>query len=307
VLRHYLKLTKPGLNLMVVLTTLAGYLAAGGGVPDAARLAWTLGGTALAALGSSGVNQWLERRRDARMLRTRSRPLPSGALPPTQALVVALLLACSGDIFLGVAVNTLTAALAIATQLIYLCAYTPLKARTPLSTLLGAVCGALPPMMGFSAATGGLPIGAWILGALLFAWQMPHSLALGWMYREDYRRGGYRLLPVLDSSGQRTFITMLLYSLSLLPLALALTLSGTAGWVYGAGSLALGLALSWQAMRLLASGSDQVARRMFLASVSYLPLLLLLLMLDVRPQERPVPPVTAQASAVSASYMINGE
>lgn len=283
IIRQYMKLTKVGLNTMVVLTTFAGYILASGGLEAGPRLLWTLLGTALAALGSSGVNQWLERGRDSRMQRTRSRPLPSGKLAPQQALTVSLLLAFLGDVVLGVLINPLTALLAVLVQLIYLTLYTPLKTVTPVATLLGAVCGALPPMMGYSAVTGRLDAGAWIMGALLFAWQIPHSLALAWMYRQDYRDGGYRLLPVLDTTGRQTFRMVLVYALALTPLALALVLAGQTGWLYAAGALLLGLLLVAFAVQLLRERTELAARRLFFASVTYLPLLLLLMMVDVGP------------------------
>ncbi len=281
-LREYSRLTKVGLNTMVVGTTCAGFLLASGARVDWMLLGWTLLGTALAALGASGLNQWLERHRDARMHRTRSRPLPARRLPSGQALAVAGALALGGDLLLAVQVNALTALLALIVQLVYLGMYTPLKPRSTLSTLLGGICGALPPMMGFSAATGRLEPAAWLLGALLFAWQIPHFLALAWMYRRDYLRGGYRMLPMLDESGRLNFTMLLIYTLALLPLGLAPVLVGLGGWTYALGSLLLGMLMVWLSLRLNRNRSERDARRVFLASVIYLPLVLILLVADHR-------------------------
>ena len=301
VLRSYMQLTKVGLNGLVVFTTFVGFVVASPEAPNAVRLVWTLAGTALAALGASAINQWIERRRDALMLRTRKRPLPSGRISAPAGLLAGLSLALGGDTLLFVLVNPLTAMLALIVQLTYLLIYTPLKVRTPLATFAGAVCGAIPPMMGYSAVTGGLPAGAWILGAVLFAWQIPHSLALAWLYREDYLRGGYRLLPILETNGRTTSHAVLLYTAALLPLALALVLAGQAGVVFAAGACVLGVLLLVSGYRLYLTRSEFEARRLFLASIAYLPLLLILLLLDSEPPARAAMPVPASPATIQTA------
>ena len=297
-LRLLAKLTKFGLNFMVVLTTAVGFALASPGRIDWLLLAWTLLGTGLSALGASGLNQWMEWRRDALMERTKRRPLPSRQLTPGGALTVSLVLGFGGVLLLAWQVNLLTALLALSVQLVYILLYTPLKTRSPLCTLVGAYCGAVPPMMGFSAVTGHLGLGAYILGALLFTWQIPHFLALAWMYRDDYARGGHRMLPVVEERGQATMLMVVLYALALVPISLALTLSGVAGWYFATGAALLGLGLAALGLALMAAPSRKSARRVFLASIAYLPLILLLLVLDAGPwQPKPSPPLRATPAA----------
>jgi heme o synthase len=290
-LRLLAKLTKAGLNFMVVLTTAVGFLLASPGRLDWVLFTWTLVGTALAALGSSGLNQWLERRRDALMERTRSRPLPRQQLTAAQAFTISLALALAGIALLAWQVNVLTAMLALSVQVVYLLLYTPLKTRSPLCTLVGAYCGAVPPMMGFSAVTGHLSLGAYIFGALLFTWQIPHFLALAWLYREDYARGGHRMLPVIEERGRITMLMVVLYALALVPISLALTLAGLAGWAFAVGAGLLALLFAGMGLLLMAQPTRQSARRVFLASIAYLPLVLLLLVLDHGPWWPAPPPV----------------
>ncbi len=278
----YLELSKARLSAMVVLTTVVGFIM---GAPALTAGAWgrlllTIAGTSLAAGGANALNQLLERRRDAMMRRTRGRPLPSGAMSPMHGLLFALVAVYAGLAILGLAVSLGAMGLALATILIYILLYTPLKTRSTLNTLVGAVCGAIPPMIGWVAASGSLDRGAWILGGLLFVWQIPHFFALAWMYRRDYARGGFKMLPVLDPSGRLTGQVVVLMSLGLLPMGLAATLFGLAGWVYAVGSIALGTWLLVVGLRLYATRSDESARRLFLASIVYLPLLLGLMMLD---------------------------
>lgn len=297
----YLELTKARLSAMVVLTTAAGFVmatpAAAAGI-DWVRMVLTITGTALAAGGVNALNQLIEMRRDALMHRTRNRPLPSGGLSPTHGLVFALVNAYVGVAILGLTVNLAAAGLAFATILIYVLLYTPLKTRSTVNTLVGAVCGAIPPMIGWVAASGRLDLGAWILGGLLFVWQIPHFFALAWMYREDYKRGGFVMLPVLDTNGRLTGQVVVLTSLGLVPLGLAATLWGLAGIVYALGSIALGAWLVAAGVKLYATRSDASARRLFLASIAYLPLLLGLMIIDrnatpMRPAE-PVAEVSVE-------------
>jgi protoheme IX farnesyltransferase len=282
-LRTYAELTKIRLVLLVVTTTAVGFLMASRGRPDAAALCWTLIGTALAAAGSMALNQVLERARDARMERTRHRPLPAGTITPRHAQVFGVFTASAGLAVLGVAANPLTALLGLIVVLTYTLVYTPLKPRTPLCTLAGALCGAIPPMMGWTATSGGIGFGAWLLGGVLFLWQIPHFLALAWLYRADYERGGFRMLPVVDASGRVTGQMAVLYSLALVPLGLLAALGGITGWLFAAGSVLLGSGLVALSMRLAALRTDPVARRLFLATLAYLPLLLGLMVADKLP------------------------
>ncbi|MBD3161595.1 MAG: protoheme IX farnesyltransferase, partial [Candidatus Eisenbacteria bacterium] len=221
----YLELGKAKLSGFVVATALVGSLVASGGRVDPVLLLALLTGTALASSGSLALNQWMERARDGRMRRTGGRPLPAGLIPSREALVVSLVSMALGISLLAVAVNGLTAVLALVIILVYALLYTPMKPRSPACTLVGAICGAIPPMMGWTAVTGRIEGGAWILGAVLFVWQIPHFLALAWMYREDYERGGFRMLPVVDATGRVTSGLVVLYTLALLPIGVAATLT----------------------------------------------------------------------------------
>jgi protoheme IX farnesyltransferase len=302
----YLELGKVRLCTLVVVTTLVGFLVAAPTGVDALRLLWTLVGTMLAALGANALNQCLEVQRDARMERTVERPLPSRRLRTRSAWRFALTASIAGPVLLFVFANALAALLAAATLLIYVLLYTPMKVQTPLNTLVGAVVGALPPMVGWAAARGELELGAWILAAILFFWQIPHFLSLAWMYREDYRRGGFRMLPVLDETGTLTSYVILLYSLALLPITLWITAAGLAGPVYAIGALLLGSGMLWLVWRLLRERSILNARRVFLGSVAYLPLLLGLMVFDrvtipvVDPQPLPSWVVELQRTADDA-------
>jgi protoheme IX farnesyltransferase len=294
----YLELSKARLSALVVLTTAAGFLLASEPNVDWSRLWWTLIGTALVAGGANGMNQLIERRQDARMERTRRRPLPSGQLNVTQAGRWAAAACILGTALLTALTNPLTGLLALFALVIYVLVYTPLKTRTSLCTLVGAVVGAVPPMMGWTSAAGALGHGAWVLGAVLFVWQIPHFLALGWLYRADYERGGFRMLPVIDRTGRLTCLAVVLYSLALLPAGLAAMMTGLIGWVAAAGSLLLGLALSVLAIRLYHQRTNTSARRLFLASVIYLSVLLGLMVADRRPNE-PTPFLDGRAVAQS--------
>lgn len=279
----YLELGKARLSSLVLLTTLSGYFLAWLGPIDWLHLAATLLGTGLAALGANAFNQLIEVERDRRMQRTRNRPLPAGRLTRQQALVFATACGVIGPGLLALLTSPLAGILAAACLILYVAVYTPLKVRSTLNTLVGAVCGALPPMVGWAAAAGTLDAGAWVLGAILFIWQIPHFLALAWLYREDYERGGFRMLPSVDPSGSLTFRAIVLYSFALVPAGLMLTAVGAAGTVFAVGSLVLGLAASWLGIRLYRARTAEAARGVFLASIIYLPLLLALMMADRGP------------------------
>lgn len=275
-----LDLTKARLVSLVVVTTAVGFAMAARSGWSSGDLLWTLAGTALAAAGSMALNQRMEAEADGLMERTRRRPLPTGALSPAFASAFGISVGSAGIVLLAWRTNLLTAALGLAVVAIYTLVYTPLKKRSTACTLAGAVCGAIPPMMGWSAATGTLGFGAWILAGILFLWQIPHFLALAWLYRDDYERGGFRMLPIVDPAGDATALMVVLYSLALLPVGLAATLSGLAGWAYAAGSLALGGALLALGVSLARTRSLPAARRLFYATLAYLPLLLGLMVSD---------------------------
>jgi protoheme IX farnesyltransferase len=276
----FLELTKPRITGLVLLTTGVGFHVASPVAPDLVLLLHALIGTALTAGGTNALNQYLERGPDAAMRRTRNRPLPSGRLSARQGLVFASLISAAGIAYLASFVNALTAVIAAATLISYAAAYTPLKRVTPLSTMVGGISGALPIVGGWTAATGRLDPAAWVLFGILFLWQLPHFLGLGWLCRDDYRRGGFQILAVLDLTGRRTARQSLLFLLLLLPVSAIPTVLGLAGHVYLVASVGLGLAFLMLGIRFARQPSAPAARRLFLGSVVYLPLLLLLMVID---------------------------
>lgn len=270
-------LTKPRLNLLVIATTLSGYYLGASGF-DLSRLLATTVGTALVAGGAAAFNEVLERDIDALMRRTRTRPLPAGRVRAAVAAWFAAALSAAGLALLASGANALAAGVAAVTLLSYTLVYTPLKSRTPLATLVGGIPGGLPPMIGWAAATGTLSLPAWVMFAIVFFWQMPHFLAIAWLCREDYARAGIQTLPVVEPDGRSTAQQVVLYASVLLPVSLAPTLAGMAGRVYFGAALAMGtvfLALGVQFARRRTSRS---ARRLFIGSVVYLPLLWALLL-----------------------------
>jgi heme o synthase len=273
-------LTKAGLVGLVLVTTLAGFWLAGPRTVGAGVLLATLVGTGLTALGANAFNQWIEARRDALMDRTRARPLPGRRMRRSRALLLSAALLLSGPLLLLVTVNGLTAALGAAAAVIYTGIYTPLKTRTSLCTLVGAVCGAMPPVMGWTAATGGLAAPAIILAAILLVWQIPHFLSLAWVYREDYRAAGFRLLPVVDQAGDVTSLMAVLYSMTLVPIGLSAAMAGLGGWCYAVASTGLGMGLVLLATRFYRDRSTANARRLFVATLVYLPLVLAFMIAD---------------------------
>lgn len=282
--RHvWMSLTKARLSGLVVATTAVGLAVAPGAAWTWWQAAGVVLGTALAAASAAMLNQLVEVRRDALMHRTRSRPLPAGHVGRMTVFVVGVAAGYAGVSLVALASNVLAAALTAGTILVYVLMYTPLKPLTTFNTLVGAVCGATPPMIGWAAATGGLEPGASVLGSILFVWQIPHFFALAWVYRDDYRRGGFMMLPVLDDGGRTTTDTILMTSLLMVPLSLLATLFGLAGAIYSAAAILLGVWLSWRALRLWRTPSDAAARRVFLATVLYLPLLLAAMVADRGP------------------------
>ena len=276
----FLALTKPRVVLMVLVTTLVGFYLGSPGGPDYGGLLATLVGTALAAGGTIALNQFLEREVDARMERTRLRPLPDGRLQPLEALAFGAAITSAGLLLLTFAVNALSGLVAAGIVSSYLFLYTPLKRRTSLCSVVGAVPGALPPVIGWAAARGELGLGAWVLFAILFLWQIPHSLAIARLYREDYARAGLRLLPVLEPDGRSTGRQVVSHCLALLAVSLLPTLTGVAGSVYFIAALAFGAAFLGCGIGLAVSRSAAAARRLLCASLVYLPALLVVMAFD---------------------------
>ena len=275
----FLELTKPRITTLVVITAGVGYaVGASRGIAPAAFVALLIG-TALVAGGASALNQYWEREADARMERTRLRPLPAGRMAPPEALAFGAAVAGAGLVLLAT-INGLTALLGLAALASYVLAYTPLKRITSLCTVVGAIPGALPPLMGWAAARGSVDAGGWALFGVLFLWQLPHFLAIGWIYREDYARGGFPMLTVLDGDGRSTARQMMLYSAALVPVTLAAGALASAGIGYLSGALALGLVFFAASTRFAWKRSVAAARVLFLVSILYLPALLGLLVFD---------------------------
>ena len=277
----FYELTKPRMNFLVLVTSAVGfYMAMSRGFDDWALLLHALVGTALSAAGASVLNQYVERGHDAHMRRTAGRPLPSGRIAPLEALVFGVALSVGGSLYLAALVNALTATLGVLTIASYVFVYTPMKRWTTLCTVVGAVPGAIPPLMGWAAATGGLSAEAWALFGILFFWQMPHFLAIAILYRDDYAAGGFKMLPVVDEGLVVTGRQMVLYAAALVPVSLMPAVLGTAGPLYFAAATALGLAFLGFSMACAARKGRADARRLFFVSIVYLPLLLAAMMLD---------------------------
>lgn len=276
----YADLVKARLTFLVLLTTLVGFYLGWRGPVDYWLMLHTVLGTALVAGGAAALNQLLERDYDARMRRTRNRPLPSGRLQPATVAVFGGACACLGLLYLALAVNLLTSVLGAISLVSYLFIYTPLKRVTWLNTAIGAVPGGLPPLMGWAAARGELSTEGWALFAILAFWQLPHFLAIAWIYRDEYARAGFKMLPVVDPQGQRTGRQAVCHTLGLLPVSLCPFLFRLTGPIYLAGALILGLAFLWFAIRFQRDLSVSRARKLFYASILYLPLLLVVMVLD---------------------------
>jgi protoheme IX farnesyltransferase len=269
----YANLTKPRLNFLVVASSAAGYyLGARGGV-DAWRMAEAVVGTALVAGGASALNQVYERDTDGLMRRTRGRPLPDGRVGPADAALFGTALSLGGLALLATRANALAALLALTTLVVYLAIYTPMKRRTPLATLVGAVPGALPPLIGWTASRGTIDAGGAALFAIVFLWQIPHFMAIAWMYRDDYAKAGFPMLPVIEPDGRRAGRQAAIYAAALLPASLMPTVAGIAGPLYLAVAVVLSLALLGLSAQFASTRSDRSARRLFFASITYLPLL----------------------------------
>ena len=303
----YLALTKPRLNGLVVATSAAGYYLGVQGSTDLLAMASAVAGTALVAGGAAVLNQVYERDTDALMRRTRMRPLPDGRIPLAEATIFGLALSAAGLGVLATRTNLAAAALALATLVIYLTVYTPMKRRTPLATLVGAVPGALPPLIGWTASHGTISIGGITLFAIVFLWQIPHFMAIAWLYRDDYGRAGFPMLPVVDPEGRRAGRQAVIYALALVPVSLVPTLAGISGRVYFGIALALGVALLWLAVRFATERTDAAARRLFFGSITYLPLLWVVMIGNtVVVTIHELPAVNASLNALSTVFLVVG-
>ncbi len=276
----YAELFKARLTLLVVITTWLGFYIAYRGAVDYLLMLHTLLGTALVASGASALNQLLEREHDAKMRRTQDRPLPSGRMQPRTVLMIGCVCAVAGLIYLGLAVNLLTCVIGALSLISYVFIYTPLKRVTWLNTIVGAIPGALPPLMGWTAARGSLGGEAWALFGIQALWQIPHFMAIAWMYRTEYARAGFAMLPVLDESGARTSRQAVGFTLALLPVSLCPYFFGMAGHFYLVSALVLGLSFIWFAIQFARRLTIPRARQLFYLSILYLPLLLAAMVVD---------------------------
>ena len=276
----YIALTKPRLNFLVVATSAAGYYLGAPASPDLLQMTFAVAGTALVAGGAAVLNQVYERDTDALMRRTRLRPLPDGRVAASDARIFGVAISALGLILLAARANLLAASLALATLAVYLIVYTPMKRRTSLATLVGAVPGALPPLIGWTASHGDVSVGGAALFAIVFLWQIPHFMAIAWLFRDDYRKAGLPVLPVLEPDGRRTGRTAVAYAAVLIPISLLPWLIGMTGLSYAAVAAATGLGLLWLAIRFAMMRSNAAARALFLGSIIYLPVLWIVMIAD---------------------------
>jgi protoheme IX farnesyltransferase len=278
----YVALTKPGLNALVVATSAAGYYLGATSPLNATAFLATVVGTTLVAGGAATLNQVYERDTDALMVRTRMRPLPSGRISPAEARVFGIALSIGGLALLTAFSTWLASLLALATLLIYLCIYTPLKRVSPTATIVGAIPGALPPLIGWTASHGNIAMGGLALFLIVFFWQIPHFMAIAWICREDYGTAGFPMLPVIDPSGRRAGRQAVGYAAALLPTSLVPTLVDLSGIVYGGVAAILGIALLVLSVRFAGARTNVAARQLFFASIAYLPLIWIVMIADKR-------------------------
>ena len=282
VILDHIALMKPRLNFLVVASSAAGYyLGCRTGI-EVWPMTQAVAGTALVAAGSAVLNQLYERDTDALMRRTRLRPLPDGRVSGADALVFGVALAAAGVAVLALRANALAAALALATLVAYLAIYTPMKRQTPLSTIVGAVPGALPPLIGWAAARNAVDAGGLSLFAIVFLWQIPHFMAIAWLYRDDYAKAGFPMLPVIEPDGRRAGRHALWYSLALVPVSVMPTLTGISGWLALAAAAVMTAGMVFLAARFSANRTEATARQLFFASITYLPLLWITMIVDKR-------------------------
>jgi protoheme IX farnesyltransferase len=269
----FIGLTKPRLNLLVVATSAAGYYLGAPGVPEPGPMLQAVVGTALVAAGAAVLNQVVERDTDALMRRTRGRAVPDGRVLPGDARLFGVATAAGGLALLAAERHILAAGLALATLIIYIAIYTPLKRRTSLATLVGAVPGALPPLIGWTASHGAVTLGGTALFAIVFLWQIPHFMAIAWMYRDDYAKAGFPMLPVIDPAGRRAGRQAVVYAAALIPVSALPTVAGLSGFAYLIVAMGLGIGLLGLAISFATARTDRSARRLFFGSITYLPIL----------------------------------
>src|SRR5271163_2986747 len=280
----YVTLTKPDVSFLVLMTTAAGYYMGVRGPVNWLHMLHTVFGTMLIAAGTAALNHYIERDSDRYMRRTASRPLPSGLLQPREVLLFGVLLSIAGALDLYFSAGILASGLGVATSLSYLLAYTPLKRKTVWATFVGAFPGAIPPMIGWVAATGSLDRGAWLLFAILFLWQFPHFHAIAWMYREDYARAGILMLPVVDPQGTRTFRQIILFAVALVGVSLLPAMMGLAGIMYFFGALVTSTALVQVCLWAASNRTNARAKWLMHATVLHIPVLLGLMVVDKIPR-----------------------
>ena len=276
----YLELTKPRILLLVLITAALGFYLGGQGIHSIARFLFLLLGAGLVCAGSSALNHYLEREFDSKMFRTQNRPIPTGVISPQNALNFGVILILMGLVILYVKVNILTAFLSLLTTFLYIMVYTPMKRVSWLNTTIGAIPGAIPPLGGWAAATGHLNFEAGMLFLILFIWQHPHFYAIAWMCREDYKRGGFKMLPVIDFDGQRTLRQIFIYSIALIPVSLIPTWLGMSGKIYFLGALAAGVYVLRMSFEFIRSQTTLTAKNLLRATVIYLPVLFILIIID---------------------------
>jgi len=279
-MNDYIQLTKPRITWLILMSTGIGFFFGVRETWDWMVLLHTMIGTGLIASGTAALNQWMEREADSRMKRTKNRPLPAGKLQPRKAFWFAVALSVLGYVELWLGANLLTAIIGAFTLMSYLFVYTPLKRVTPHSTTVGAIPGAMPPVIGYAAARGELNLEALVLFGILFLWQFPHFYSIAWLYREDYSRAGIRMLPVIDKTGERTARQILITAVLLIPVSMAPTWLGMAGSLYLGGALLLGLTYLYYGIRISRERNVVSARAVLMASIVYLPLLYGLLLAD---------------------------
>lgn len=278
----FVELTKPRIAFMLLLTAAAGFYLGNRGAFDLVLFANAMIGIVLLAFGVATLNQWLERRTDVLMDRTATRPLPTGKVTPTEALLFGTILCITSEIYLYFLVNPLTAWLGLSVIVGYVFLYTPLKTRTSASTAIGAIPGAMPPLMGWTASANEVSIGAWALFAFLFLWQFPHFFAIAWLYKEQYAKAGIVMLPVIDQSGRITARQIVLFSVMMVPISLAPFFLGFAGWIFLTAATILGIWFLVESVRTARAKTPEMARRLLLVSVLYLPIIFAILVLDKR-------------------------
>lgn len=281
-IQAFVELTKPRIAFMLILSAAAGFYMGTVGAFNFVLFVNAMIGIGLLAFGVATMNQWLERRIDVHMERTAGRPLPTGRVTPNEALVFGIVQCAVAELYLFFLVNPLTAAFGTTVIVGYVFLYTPLKTKTSASTAIGAIPGAMPPLMGWTAAANEFTLGAWILFVFLFLWQFPHFFAIAWLYKDQYAKAGIKMLPVVDRDGKLTARQIVMFTLMLVAVSLAPFFFGFSGWIFGAAALVLGLWFLFESIRTAKAKTPEMARRLLYVSVLYLPLLFTIMVLDKR-------------------------